>query len=123
MCISSPEKNSWSVIYRKNSGEDINITSLTFKNSLLAARTLMVPENYMICILRNGERVRRWDREILAIRRQLVLPTRANYTGRTLQCDIKSRLLLPSLSFSCSFHLSVRTYIRDGSAGLPPPPP
>lgn len=58
-----------------------------------------------------------------AIRRQLVLPTRANYTGRTLQCDIKSRLLLPSLSFSCSFHLSVRTYIRDGSAGLPPPPP
>ncbi|WP_252964593.1 DUF987 family protein, partial [Shigella sonnei] len=26
------------------------------------------------------------------IRRQLVLPTRANYTGRTLQCDIKSRL-------------------------------
>ncbi|WP_434087325.1 Hok/Gef family protein, partial [Escherichia coli] len=24
------------------------------------------------------------------IRRQLVLPTRANYTGRTLQCDIKS---------------------------------
>ncbi len=59
----------------------------------------------------------------LTIRRQLVLPTRANYTGRTLQCDIKSRLLLPSLSFSCSFHLSVRTYIRDGSAGLPPPPP
>lgn len=59
----------------------------------------------------------------LPIRRQLVLPTRANYTGRTLQCDIKSRLLLPSLSFSCSFHLSVRTYIRDGSAGLPPPPP
>lgn len=59
----------------------------------------------------------------IAIRRQLVLPTRANYTGRTLQCDIKSRLLLPSLSFSCSFHLSVRTYIRDGSAGLPPPPP
>ena len=57
----------------------------------------------------------------LVIRRQLVLPTRANYTGRTLQCDIKSRLLLPSLSFSCSFHLSVRTYIRDGSAGLPPP--
>lgn len=57
------------------------------------------------------------------IRRQLVLPTRANYTGRPLQCDIKSRLLLPSLSFSCSFHLSVRTYIRDGSAGLPPPPP
>ncbi len=35
MCISSPETNSWSVIYRKNSGEDINITSLTFKNSLL----------------------------------------------------------------------------------------
>lgn len=66
MCISSPETNSWSVIYRKNSGENINITSLTFKNSLLAARTLMVPENYMICILRNGERVRRWDREILA---------------------------------------------------------
>lgn len=66
MCISSPETNSWSVIYRKNSGEDINITSLTFKNSLLAARILMVPENYMICILRNGERVRRWDREILA---------------------------------------------------------
>ncbi len=30
MCISSPEENSWSVIYRKNSGEDINITSLTF---------------------------------------------------------------------------------------------
>lgn len=59
----------------------------------------------------------------ISIRRQLVLPTRANYTGRTLQCDIKSRLLLPSLSFSCSFHLSVRTYIRDGSAGLPPPPP
>ncbi len=57
MCISSPETNSWSVIYRKNSGEDINITSLTFKNSLLAARILMVPENYMICILRNGERV------------------------------------------------------------------
>lgn len=28
MCISSPETNSWSVIYRKNSGEDINITSL-----------------------------------------------------------------------------------------------
>ena len=55
MCISSPETNSWSVIYRKNSGEDINITSLTFKNSLLAARTLMVPENYMICILRNGQ--------------------------------------------------------------------
>ncbi len=54
MCISSPETNSWSVIYRKNSGEDINITSLTFKNSLLAARILMVPENYMICILRNG---------------------------------------------------------------------
>lgn len=25
MCISSPETNSWSVIYRKNSGEDINI--------------------------------------------------------------------------------------------------
>ncbi|MCF4071823.1 hypothetical protein L2V95_25615, partial [Escherichia coli] len=62
----SLETNSWSVIYRKNSGEDINITSLTFKNSLLAARTLMVPENYIICILRNGERVRRWDREILA---------------------------------------------------------
>ena len=75
-------------------------------------------------------RVRRDEaRKLLAngvdpgIRRQLVLPTRANYTGRTLQCDIKSRLLLPSLSFSCSFHLSVRTYIRDGSAGLPPPPP
>ncbi len=61
--------------------------------------------------------------DMVDIRRQLVLPTRANYTGRPLQCDIKSRLLLPSLSFSCSFHLSVRTYIRDGSAGLPPPPP
>ncbi len=60
---------------------------------------------------------------IAAIRRQLVLPTRASYTGRTLQCDIKSRLLLPSLSFSCSFPLSVRTYIRDGSACLPQPPP
>ncbi|MDL7081468.1 Arm DNA-binding domain-containing protein, partial [Escherichia coli] len=52
-------------------------------------------------------RVRRDEaRKLLAngvdpgIRRQLVLPTRANYTGRTLQCDIKSRLLLPSLSFS-----------------------
>lgn len=64
-----------------------------------------------------------WAGQLRDIRRQLVLPTRANYTGRTLQCDIKSRLLLPSLSFSCSFHLSVRTYIRDGSAGLPPPPP
>ncbi len=63
------------------------------------------------------------EKDYFVIRRQLVLPTRANYTGRTLQCDIKSRLLLPSLSFSCSFHLSVRTYIRDGSAGLPPPPP
>ena len=63
------------------------------------------------------------DFYLSSIRRQLVLPTRANYTGRPLQCDIKSRLLLPSLSFSCSFHLSVRTYIRDGSAGLPPPPP
>ncbi|EIQ8792551.1 hypothetical protein LI695_004758, partial [Escherichia coli] len=56
---------------------------------------------------------------LAGIRRQLVLPTRANYTGRTLQGDIKSRLLLPSLSFSCSFPLSVRTYIRDGSACLP----
>lgn len=46
MCISSPETNSWSVIYRKNSGEDINITSLTFKNSLLAARTLMVTGSF-----------------------------------------------------------------------------
>ncbi len=60
---------------------------------------------------------------LAVIRRQLVLPTRANYTGRTLQGDIKSRLLLPSLSFSCSFPLSVRTYIRDGSACLPQPPP
>lgn len=66
---------------------------------------------------------KQWSQFSGVIRRQLVLPTRANYTGRTLQCDIKSRLLLPSLSFSCSFHLSVRTYIRDGSAGLPPPPP
>ncbi|MDM6832067.1 antirestriction protein, partial [Escherichia coli] len=49
-----------------------------------------------------------WFDRTVSIRRQLVLPTRANYTGRTLQCDIKSRLLLPSLSFSCSFHLSVR---------------
>ncbi|EGI42060.1 conserved hypothetical protein [Escherichia coli TA280] len=57
------------------------------------------------------------------IRRQLVLPTGANYTGRPLHCNIKSRLLLPLLSFSCSFPLSVRTYIRDGSVGLPPPPP
>ncbi|MEG6501239.1 hypothetical protein QTN73_29705, partial [Escherichia coli] len=65
-CLEIQGASLWSVIYRKNSGEDINITSLTFKNSLLAARTLMVPENYMICILRNGERVRRWDREILA---------------------------------------------------------
>lgn len=70
MCISSPETNSWSVIYRKNSGEDINITSLTFKNSLLAARTLMVPENYMnrpgfpgeyfICELRLPDHRFRW---------------------------------------------------------------
>ncbi|EFJ1100431.1 hypothetical protein G3823_005335, partial [Escherichia coli] len=34
---------------------------------------------------------RRGAGDIHGIRRQLVLPTRANYTGRTLQCDIKSR--------------------------------
>ncbi|MEL2938480.1 alpha/beta hydrolase, partial [Escherichia coli] len=32
-----------------------------------------------------------FDPSYTGIRRQLVLPTRANYTGRTLQCDIKSR--------------------------------
>ncbi|MCQ8809677.1 hypothetical protein NQU36_16310, partial [Escherichia coli] len=32
-----------------------------------------------------------WAGQLRDIRRQLVLPTRANYTGRTLQCDIKSR--------------------------------
>ncbi|GDJ76492.1 IS3 family transposase OrfA [Escherichia coli] len=66
---------------------------------------------------------RKLQQQMTSIRRQLVLPTRANYTGRTLQGDIKSRLLLPSLSFSCSFPLSVRTYIRNGSACLPQPPP
>ncbi|TFQ43166.1 hypothetical protein ELV02_24390, partial [Escherichia coli] len=55
-----------------------------------------------------GSSIHRWRAERRCIRRQLVLPTGANYTGRTLQCDIKSRLLLPSLSFSCSFLLSVR---------------
>lgn len=45
MCISSPETNSWSVIYRKNSGEDINITSLTFKSKRLVRTVLIFTES------------------------------------------------------------------------------
>lgn len=120
-CISRPA----ATFFLRASGESMNQAGVQNGDLLVVDRAEKPQHGDIVIAEIDGEFTvkRLLLRPRPAIRRQLVLPTRANYTGRTLQCDIKSRLLLPSLSFSCSFHLSVRTYIRDGSAGLPPPPP
>ncbi len=56
----------WHVCYRRNSGEDILLEMSSFQECLSTSAELMIPSNYMICIERNGERIKRWDREIIA---------------------------------------------------------
>lgn len=58
--------NQWRIIYRKNNGEDIILEMLSYESCLSMAKELMTLFNYMICIEENGERVKRWDREIIA---------------------------------------------------------
>ncbi|EOB0174181.1 TPA: hypothetical protein ACHYEQ_004218, partial [Salmonella enterica] len=56
----------WHVFYRRNSGEERLLGMSSFQECLSASAELMTPSNYMICIKRNGERIKRWDREIIA---------------------------------------------------------
>ncbi|EIP9483258.1 hypothetical protein ACAH48_001160 [Escherichia coli] len=56
----------WHIFYRKNSGEEVLLEMSSFRECLSASKELMTPSNYMIYIERNGERIKRWDREIIA---------------------------------------------------------
>lgn len=56
----------WHIFYRKNSGEEVFLEMSSFRECLSASKKLMTPSNYMICIKRNDEKIKRWDREIIA---------------------------------------------------------
>ncbi|EIX9082242.1 hypothetical protein A6J71_21720 [Enterobacter cancerogenus] len=64
--IINEENNQWRIFYRKNTGEDIVLEMPSLEYCLLEAKKLMTTLNYMICIEENGERIKRWDREIIA---------------------------------------------------------
>ncbi|WP_337047681.1 hypothetical protein [Serratia liquefaciens] len=60
------EKIQWRLTYRKNTGEDVALEMPSFEHGNAASKELMTPLNYIIRIEKNGETVKRWDREILA---------------------------------------------------------
>jgi len=60
------ENNQWHIFYRKNTGEDIALKMPSLEYCLLKAEELKTHLNYMICIEENGERIKRWDREIIS---------------------------------------------------------
>lgn len=60
------ENNQWRISYRKNTGEDVTLEMQSLEHCLLKTEELMTNLNYMICIEKNGERIKRWDREIIA---------------------------------------------------------
>ncbi|EAW8181758.1 hypothetical protein HX52_05715 [Salmonella enterica] len=60
------ENNQWRISYRKNTGEDVTLEMQSLEHCLLKTEELMTHLNYMICIEKNGEKIKRWDREIIA---------------------------------------------------------
>ncbi|ATF94483.1 Uncharacterised protein [Cedecea neteri] len=64
--IINEENNQWRIFYRKNTGEDITLEMSSLERCHLEVEELMTTLNYMICIEENGERIKRWDREIIA---------------------------------------------------------
>ncbi|WP_350984155.1 hypothetical protein [Serratia marcescens] len=56
------EKIQWQVTYRKNTGEDTALEMPSFEHCNATFKELMTPLNYIICIEKNGEAVKRWDR-------------------------------------------------------------
>lgn len=56
----------WHIFYRKNSGEEVLLEMSSFRECLSISKELMTPSNYMICIERNDERIKRRDRKIIA---------------------------------------------------------
>lgn len=64
--IVNDESNQWRISYRKNTGEDVTLKMPSLEHCLLKTKELMTYLNYMICIEENGERIKRWDREIIA---------------------------------------------------------
>ncbi|HDC4526643.1 TPA: hypothetical protein O8U08_002013 [Enterobacter cloacae] len=60
------KKSLWRIFYRKNTGEDITTELKSLEECLLETKKLMTPQNYIICIKNNGERIKHWDREIIS---------------------------------------------------------
>jgi len=60
------KKSLWRIFYRKNTGEDITTELNSLEECLLETKKLMTPQNYIICIENNGERIKRWDRETIS---------------------------------------------------------
>ncbi|EEQ5619040.1 hypothetical protein GN258_004633 [Escherichia coli] len=56
----------WHIFYRENSGAEVLLEIPSFRECLSVSKELMPPSNYIICIEKNGERIKRWDREIIA---------------------------------------------------------
>lgn len=58
-------KENVEVTFRNNDGEDKSIANVEKSNALSVVDALKVPDNHMICIVENGMRTKRWDRERL----------------------------------------------------------
>ncbi|WP_309188662.1 hypothetical protein [Escherichia marmotae] len=62
--ITNKKDTKWHILYRKNSGEEVLPEMSSFRGYLSIPKELMPPSNYMA--ERNGERIKRQDREIIA---------------------------------------------------------
>lgn len=59
------KRNEYHIHFRKNTGEDLRILTDNLSECARKTSELKNPTNYMVCIEENGERILRWDKEII----------------------------------------------------------
>ncbi|MML55511.1 hypothetical protein D7N80_19880 [Salmonella enterica subsp. enterica] len=62
--LANERKNKYIIHYRKNTGTDVHISLPSLLSSMVEARKQKTIHNYMICIVENNTRIKRWDRDI-----------------------------------------------------------
>ena len=102
----------WHIFYRKNSGEEILLEMSSFKECLSASKELMTPSNYMICIERNGERINRWDREIIAGSNKWINCPPDNFEILSELITINKPPILIDIVWSCHESILAHSQIR-----------
>lgn len=98
--------------YHKNSGEEISLKMSSFKECLSVSKELMTPLNYMICIERSGERIKRWDREIIAGSNKWINCPPDNFEILSELITINKPPILIDIVWSCHESILAHSQIR-----------